>query len=269
MTVALVAVAVPAAALSIPSAAVAIQHRPRGIFAVFADCPLANPAVALCMFAQITHGEFVLGKESLPIDRTITLQGGLIHAPGRNPNAYVLADAEDGDTMSRTALSLPEGLFGAGEATATPELAEPASSIRLDIASLIENHGAALTIPFRVTLNGSAFGSCDLGSAGNPIAMELTDGTTSPPPPNLPITGGLGTEQGLEEDGLEALAVGGASVVNNSFSVPAATGCSRPVAALIVDAIVGLPSRPGHNTAILKANIELASAAEVKASETG
>jgi hypothetical protein len=273
IAVTLAAVTLPLTALATPSPAAAAQHYPRGAFAVFADCPLSNPRVALCMFAQITHGEFVLGKRIVPIAKTITLQGGLIHALGTNPNAYLLAAAEDGNTMSKTALSVPGGLLGAGavtsrtEVTATPELAGPLSSIRVDIADLFERGGAALTLQLRVKLDNSVLGSCYLGRETNPIAMGLTNGTTSPPPPNRPITGGEGTFENVSERGLEVFVVRGASLVNDSFGVPAATGCNSVFDSSLVDAAVGLPSPAGRNTAILDANVDLAEANQVTASE--
>ncbi|HXB63589.1 MAG TPA: hypothetical protein VNV42_01820 [Solirubrobacteraceae bacterium] len=270
----LAAVTISVVALSSPGRAAAAQHHPRGVFAVFSDCPLGNPAVAQCLVAHITGGEFVLGKEIVPISKTITLQGGLIHAPGPNVNAYVLAGAEDGNTLSRTALNVPGGLLGAGavtsrtEVTATAELAGPLSAVKLDITNLLEEHGDALTMPLKVKLDNSVLGSnCYLGGEANPVEIELTDGTTSPPPPNRPIAGHPGEEESVVEHGFEAVVGSGASLVNNSFSVPEATGCGGVLGSSIVDAIIGLPSRPGRNTAILDANIDLAEAESVTASE--
>jgi hypothetical protein len=274
VAVTFVALVMPATVLPVPSPAAAVQYHPRGAFAVFSDCPLNDPAVVMCVFGQITHGEFVLGKKIVPIDKTMTLQGGLIPAPGRNFNAYVLAGAEDGNTLSRAALSIPGGLLGEGsvtsrtEVTATPELADPPSAVKLNLASLAEERGVALTLPLKVKLDNSVLGSnCYVGREANPIALELTDGTTNPPLPNRPITGSQGREEPVVEQGLEVNHQSGVSLVNNSFSAPEASGCGGVLGASVVDGIVGLPSRPGHNTAILDANIDLAEASEVRASE--
>ncbi len=80
------------------SAAATVEHHPRGAFAVFADCPLNNPQVALCMVGHIVGGEFAIGKTVVPISRTITLQKGLTHIPGPNVNAYSLV-AADGHSL--------------------------------------------------------------------------------------------------------------------------------------------------------------------------
>jgi hypothetical protein len=273
VVVALAAVASPVCALSSPGSAVAAQHHPRGVFAEFADCPLSNPAVAQCIVAHITGGEFVLGKKLVPIDKTITLQGGLIHAPGPNFNAYLLTGAEDGNTLSRTALSIPGGLQGMGattsatEVTATVELASPTTFGQVNLASLVEEQGMGLALLLKVKLDNSLLGGgCYMGGGSSPIVLELTNGTTSPPLPNRPITGSGGQRESVLEDGREVVVAGNVSLVANSFSVPAVSGCTGLVAALI-DADVGLPSSAGHNAAIMNASMDLAEAPDVRASE--
>jgi hypothetical protein len=269
---ALVAVAVPVTVLSLASSAAA-QHHPRGVFAEFADCPLSNPAVAQCIVAHITGGEFVLGKKLVPIDKTITLQGGLIHAPGPNFNAYLLTGAEDGNTLSGAALSIPGGLLGTGattsatEVTATPELASLATFGALNLAGFIEERGMALSLLLRFKLNNPFLGAgCVVGGGSSPIVLELTNGTTSPPLPNRPITGSGGQRESVLEDGREVVVAGNVSLVANSFSVPAVTGCAG-IGAALIDADVGLPSSAGHNAAIMNASMDLAEAPDVRASE--
>jgi hypothetical protein len=56
-----------------PSSASATVHHPKGAFAVFADCPLSNPQVAMCLVAHLTSGEFVLGNRTVPLSKPITL----------------------------------------------------------------------------------------------------------------------------------------------------------------------------------------------------
>lgn len=271
LAIALVTVTIPASVLA-PTSAAAVQHHPQGAFAVFADCPLNNPAVAQCIVAHITGGEFVLGKKTVPINHTITLQAGLIHAPGPNYNAYVLAGAEDGNTLSKTALNVPGGLSvgggSTGEITATAELATAVGTAKLDLAALIEENGAALTLPLKLKLNNPLLGSsCYVGGATDPVTLALTDGRTSPPPPNRPISGSSGHIRSVFEQGLEVVEVSGEALVDNSFAAPGASGCNGILGASLVDQFIGLPAPAGHNTAILNADVDLAEVDYVTASE--
>jgi len=65
------------ASLAIVSSASATEHHPTGNFAPFKYCPLSNKATELCTVANTSSGEFTVGKRTVPINKTITLQGGL------------------------------------------------------------------------------------------------------------------------------------------------------------------------------------------------
>jgi hypothetical protein len=102
--------------------------------------------------------------------------------------------------------------------------------------------------------------------------LEMTDGTTSPPPPNKPISGHLGNLVEEEENGFAVDAFSSGVLVDNAFVVPVAEGCGGPQLASVVDPILdsmlGLPSKAGHNTAILDAAaLDLASVFDVIESE--
>ncbi len=58
-------------------AAPALAGKPTGEFVNFGDCPLTNPAVTSCVYAQTTGGEFKISSTAVPITKTITLQGGV------------------------------------------------------------------------------------------------------------------------------------------------------------------------------------------------
>src|SRR6202012_2802873 len=86
---------------------------PKGIFSVFSQCPVKETGVALCTFSQIKTGEVKLGTTSVPINQTITLQGGAI--PTGNPEnskEYFLSPAKNGESLSKTELNVPGGLLG-------------------------------------------------------------------------------------------------------------------------------------------------------------
>ncbi|MFN8150909.1 MAG: PKD domain-containing protein [Solirubrobacterales bacterium] len=81
-------------------------------------------------------------------------------------------------------------------------------------------------------------GGCAIGSSGSPIDLNaLITGTTAPPGPNTPISGTpYNTSNGT------------ATVVNNSYSVPASNSCGQ--GASTVDGALGLPSAAGNNSAV-------------------
>lgn len=283
------ALAMSLASLGAAAPALATEHHPKGKFAPFVDCPLSNPAVELCIFAETKNGGFVVGKKTVPISKTVILQGGSIENPVTG--ALTLVAAEDGNTLSKTPLTVPGGLLGivapsflpkflqeafnefinkgiAG-VTATTELARPASQIQLNTQNLIFEEGVALQLPVKVKLDNPLLGSsCYIGSSSNPIILNLTTGTTSPPAPNKPIRGASGELEILEEAQLVRL-VGGA-LVDNAFAAPKVNGCGGIFSFLIdpaVDAVLGTPSAAGKNASILKGNLEQATAMAVKASE--
>jgi hypothetical protein len=272
-------------------AAPALAGKPTGEFVNFGDCPLGNSEVTLCVFAQTTSGEVKIGTTAVPITKTITLQGG-IRFEGEHE---VVVPAEDGNTLSKTPETVPGGLLkivapeffpeflrnlfnefinkGITGVTASTELV---GNVGINRENLIAASGTALSLPVRVHLENSFLGSkCYVGSTAHPVNLDLTTGTTSPPPPNTPITGSVGEISFNKEGPLVLVILNKNSLVNNSFSAPVAQGCGEQIlfglfTGLIdsaVDSELGLPSAAGHNTAILNGRLENAVAAAVKASE--
>jgi len=285
----LVTAAAAVGALVLASSAVAVEHHPKGEFAVFADCPLSNPAVSNCLVAKTEGGEFVVGKEKVPITNPITLQAGIeFFLSGEEK----IVAAEDGNTLSKSPQKVPGGLAGlvkcneitnfiervACEITfengltgvnATTELAAPASSIKLNTFAMLGGSGTALSLPVKLHLENPFLGSsCYIGSNAHPIVIDLTTGTTSPPPPNTPITGSPGELAFNESETI--LTIKNNKLVNNSFAAPGAEGCGGLFSFLIdplVNSKLGLPSTAGHNTAILQGKLQVALAESVRASE--
>jgi hypothetical protein len=279
----------PLAALGMASPALATEHHPTGEFAPFKDCPLSNPTIEDCLFAETTSGEFTVGKRTVPINKTITLQGGFKLNP--KTEQIEVVGAEDGNTLSKTALTVPGGLFGivAPEflpkwlqeifnnfinegftgATATTELAAPASSIGLSTENLLFEEGTALSLPVKIKLGNIFLGEeCYVGSNAAPIVINFTTGTTEPPAPNKPIKGTAGTFE--HNPSFTLITLNGGKLVNNSFAAPGAEGCGGFLSFLIdpaVDSALGLPSAAGTNTAILIGKLSTAAASAVKASE--
>jgi hypothetical protein len=262
-----VAAIASAASLAALGAAPAIAA-PSGGFAAFSNCPVNNPEVVDCTVATTTSGEFAVGKKTVPIKHTITLQGGL--AVNETTGVVTFVAATNGETLSKTPQTVPGGLVGieglGGEVTATAELAGPASSIVLNAENLLAGTGTALSLPIKLKLGNPFLGNhCYGGSNAHPIVLNLTTGTTSPPRPNKPISGKPGSTT-AEEEG-EILVVNDNSLVNNSFAAPGVEGCG--LVPFLVDPLVdlgfGVPASEGHNTAILNGTLKLTSAEAVRA----
>jgi len=285
-----VIVLVSFAVLGFASQAMALK--PTGDFVNFGNCPTKVTGVNFCVFAQTTSGEFKIKKTTVPITKTITLQGGIIENEETEAETWVNA-ANGAETISKTPQTVPGGLLkivapeffgeplskifnefinkGITGVTATTELV---GKITISRGALLTGAPDALNLPVRVHLENEFLGpKCYVGSSSKPVNVELTTGTTSPPLPNEPITGKLG-EIELKDEGT-LLILKKNSLVNNTFSAPTSEGCGSQILfglfTGIIDAAVNaqleLPSASGNNTAILNGTLENASAAAVVASE--
>jgi hypothetical protein len=262
---------------------------PKGEYAVFADCPVSNPALSGCIAAKSESGEFKVGSQTVPLAKTQLLQGGFIEEAS---GILKFVAAADGNTLPKTPQKVPGGLSGLVNCTvisnliervacevvfengatgvnATVELAGPASSISLNEENLLTETGTALTLPVKVKLENAFLGSqCYIGSNSSPLTINLTTGTTAPPLPNKPIKGKLGSISTRAEGGI--LVISNNSLVNNSFSAPGASGCGGLFAFLIdpiINSKLGLPAAAGRNTAILNGKLEQTGAESARESE--
>jgi hypothetical protein len=301
--IATLALMVPLTALGVAAPA---QATPKGIFAIFADCPLATfkalgipPGSAQCQFGETLSGEFAIGSTKVPIKNTITQQGGAI-PNGTSEIEFFLIPGADGATLSKTEQNVPggllnlvnceeikgEGLFEkleratckaifenktTGVTAVTETVANTKNPAILNELNLNTQKGVALQLPVRVHLKNPLLGeSCYIGSEASPIELELTTGTTSPKSPNKPISGKRGTAETLEEKEQLMLRIKENSLVDNNFSVPVAEGCGGFFSFIIdpiVDGKLGLPSAAGNNTGILNGTLNVATAEAVEASE--
>jgi hypothetical protein len=268
-----------------PSASAALT----GPFAKFVTCPDSNPAVDGCLYAESTSGTFTLGKKEVPLKNPVVLKGGLDSPGGSIFEELTTVAPTDGQVLSKSPQAVPGGLLGITAPTwwpgflqtlfnetinngftgvqATVELAGPASSVKLNVLNAALGSGTAIAFPAKVKLDNPFLGnSCYIGSNSNPIKLNLITGTTSPPPPNTPITGSPGELVGEEEGAIIALKNN--KLVDNSFAAPGANGCGGLFSFLIdpfVNSIVGVPSPAGTNTAILAGTTYIADANAVRA----
>jgi hypothetical protein len=235
----------------------------------FAGCPspfTENAKIKTCLRSEITGGHFKMGNKEVPIEKTITLTGGVENIFG----SPVFFNSEGG--LAKVKQKVPGGIVGLTGLTwlaevlgvealtlyATTELAGTAEVAGLDAAKL----------PIKVHLENSTgvLGkNCYVGSNTNPIVLNLTTGTTSPPAPNKPITG---KKPVLSFDPvLEILRGTEGTYVDNSFAAPGASGCVLTLLGLIpvnIDGLInlqsGLPSPAGTNETVQIFNAEAVNA---------
>jgi hypothetical protein len=278
------------ATLFVTQQAPAAEHRPTGDYALFADCPLSNPATDLCIFAQTESGELTIGRKAIPISKTMTLQGGVHEDEATGKQAFI--GAEDGRTFSKAPQQVPGGDFKiaapkslpryvqeifnefidpeAGPLTATTEFAGPTSAVGIDTQDLVEAKGSGLSLPVKVKLSSPLLGEhCFIGSDDAPILMPLTTGTTGGTGSHhKPLSGKPGHAHFKDEYNLVTTEED--SLVNDSFPAPRAQGCGGMLSFLVDPAIngeLGLPVAKKGNEAVLDGTLQTANAPAVKASE--
>lgn len=273
-----------AVAMLLPTAAASAA--PTGEYAKFGKCAYTNPDIFLCIYSKATGGTFTMGKKAVPVKNPVVLQGGI------SEDGQRFYGATDGNTLTKAPQPVPGGLLGVVAPTwwpkfiqdwfnglinegftgvnATVELAAPASQVKINFENLsLGLNGTAVALPVKVKLENAILGNnCYIGSNSNPIKLNFTTGTTSPPPPNTPIKGSPG-EFVFNGEGT-ILTSKNNKLVDNSFAAPAASGCGGIFSFLVdplVNSIVGVPSPAGTNTAILEGNTDAGLRFAVEASD--
>jgi hypothetical protein len=281
----LVAAAAAAAALAAVTAP-AQAADPTGEFAPFKYCPYTNPDVQSCLHSLTTSGSFKLGNSTVPVSAPITLQGGFTLSEDALTTTFF--PAVGADTLSKTKLTVPGGLIGivstdpltgpllalfyavvdgANGVKATAELVGP---VEFNYLNFVIGSGTVMTLPLRVRLENPFLGpNCYIGAANDPVTLNLTAGTTSPPPPNQPISGSVGTI--TTNPDATVVTAAGVRLVDNAFAVPRARGCGstfidQPLVTAAVNLKNGLPSAAGNNHAILEGTTKVGDRAAVQAS---
>jgi hypothetical protein len=251
-----------------------------GDYARFQNCPFKSAETYRCLYAQTIGGEVVLGKKKVPIVKEAVLQGGYTEPNEEEEFFSKFIAATNGQTLTKAPQPVPGGLAGIVNCkeisnfilkascelvfengltgvNSTLELARPASEIRVNEIHLAEGLGVSLILPVKVHLENPLFGeSCYIGSSSSPLIWNLRTDTTSPPPPNKPITGNPGEVEFLDEGRI--LKLKGVELVDNAWSAPGASGCGGIFSFIldpIVNASVGVPSAAGTNSAKLKNTI--------------
>ncbi|GAA0583426.1 hypothetical protein [Actinomadura livida] len=236
--------AVGAALLSFGLASPAAAANPDPIPASFdfSDCPTlpagASPQFSHCWVGVVTSGTFKIGNFDQTIDKPIRITW----ATTFNTTTFETGTVFGG--LHTEKMKIQDGLFGDPFLTAVYAKVEYAGTFEMPPGDDLR-----INLGIKVRIQNPLLGNnCALGSNSNPIMLNLTTGTTSPPAPNTPITGEPVSiaRQEPQPTVLQAKHVG------NSFAVPGASGCIFNWGAgnWLVNQIGGFPSAAGKNSMV-------------------
>ena len=233
----------------------------------FTGCPHPgqNPLIETCFRSVVSGGELQMGNVEIPIAQPFALSGGMTGSGTFDFNSF--------GGLQQAKQTVTGGVVGFTGFTWLEEVFPPAELNLHAVIELAGKPGDQLAepayLPVKVHFLHSVLGkNCYVGSNLAPIKLALTTGTTSPPPPNSPITGVEGTEGITSPSGITDIA--GGTHVDNSFATPGASGCVLTLFGYIpisinsaINAQSALPSPAGSNTTIQNFDTEHVSAAVV------
>jgi hypothetical protein len=233
----------------------------------FAHCPVDVPGVATCLYSSTSTTTFVIGSTTVATTSPTSVSLGLRYTKSGQAVAVLPVDGTSALTASPT--PIPGGLTGIPgldggvlQVTATPQLVGKPTVV---LANLLSAKGTGLALPLDIlvsTPTGLLGPSCTIGDRTSPVELQLTTGTTSPPPPNTPISGAVGS---VTSSSNGVITDTGLTLVDNSFAVPGADNCGiAGVLDPVLDLDKGLPSPAGHNTARLSGSSTLAPASLIR-----
>jgi hypothetical protein len=221
-------------------------------FPNFSGCTATDISREACIDIQNRSGALNIRGFNVPLGESLEIRGKITPEAGGG-NLFTPPSGTTG--FFATPVPVPGGLLGiewipGNSVLALTELAGSPSAIRIDTGSL------GVRIPIKVRLVNLLLGmDCHIGTTSRPVVLNLITGTTSPPPPNRPISGRVG-EQSFTE---RAILIRGNLNVENSFAVPGATECGLGLGLInsLVNLKLGLPSAAGNNSAQIVNDVAL------------
>jgi hypothetical protein len=246
--------------------------------AKFANCPVQDPEVVSCIYIETTSAALDAG-----LFRGITAPSPIVLQFGTKFDLVEMKSTSVAPTNGVPALKsppmrLPGGLahhpwvdggplaaYITPQIIGLPQLNLDNLNTPTDAPVLQMKLRAKVHNPFTDVLSALGNG-CYIGKASDPIDLNLTTGTTSPPRPNQPITGNPGHIDFSQVDkGL--ITITDLKVVDNAWGLPHATGCG-PLGTFnwAVDLDAGHPfyDDPGHNSAVMTTTVYQADAEKVR-----
>jgi len=229
----------------------------------FAGCPspVENPAVTACLRSVVRSGHFQMGSKNVPITNPIVLSGGT----DENLKGFSFNSKGGLTPVKQTVPGGVIGLTGLDWLVNFLNIEQLKLYAVTELAGTPDFSGEALSLPIKVHLINPVLGNgCYVGSSSNPIKLNLTPGTTSPPPPNSPISGA--PPKKVETDPtLSIFRTFETTLVDNAFAAPGASGCVLTLLGFIpinlnglVNIESSLPSPAGTNETVQVADLELA-----------
>lgn len=234
----------------------AVSGTAAAAFPDFSDCPRTTPNIQGCLSVQSTSGSLDIKGFTVPLGNSFELRGALRSDPANPAGALFVPPAGKTGVFAKP-VQVPGGLLGidfpipGNAVTATAKLAGSPSGILVDPGTL------NVQIPLKLALTNPIIGpGCQIGSDTSPVRLNLITGTTSPPAPNRPISGTIGRP---DFSNPTYIAFIGNRNVDNSFSVPGASGCGIGLGLInsIVNLKLKLPSAGGNNTIIVNNNLAI------------
>jgi hypothetical protein len=216
-------------------------------FPNFTGCRTREGATeGVCIDIQSRSGNLNIRGFNVPLHESLEIRGKI------RDNRFVPPAGTNG--FFARPEPVPGGLLGiewipGSSVLAITELAGPASSIEIE-------PGGRIRLPVKVRLVNVLLGmNCHIGTNSRPVRLDLLTGTTSPPPPNRPISGAHGTPTPIPG----GIALIGNVNVENSFAVPGATECGLGLGLInsLVNLKLGLPSAGGNNSMVLRNDVAL------------
>ncbi|WP_019630062.1 hypothetical protein [Actinomadura atramentaria] len=208
----------------------------------FSDCPALQDgyqaAGSTCVSVVVTSGTFKLGN----FDQAFTSPIRMTFASQFNKTTRKITPVFG--KLRADKMPVIPGLFGDTGLTAV--YAQPEYAGVFDQPTSTD---FKIKIGLKIKLVNPVLGeNCYLGSDSDPITLNLSTGTTNPPPPNTPISGEAATVVLSQPP----LAVRSAKHVDNAFAVPGAHGClfGLGLADWLVNQIGGTPAAAGNNAMV-------------------
>jgi len=238
----------------------------------FIQCPVGgrvvpaspgNNRVYICVYGVAQEGTINIGALDTTFAGPGVVQGGTGQLGGVNGGpSLTWANAIDGQSFTAPkqllAMSVENLIGNPSGITPPPNSQVYVQSEQAGQMAFGINDGIVTQVPLSFHLINPLLGpNCYVGTTSDPIVLNLTTGTSGA------LTGNLGSldPYGSFAGGLYTI---GTEVVDNQFTVPAATGCGNGgVWDSAITALEGANS-PGSNTAILYGNYALALARWVK-----
>jgi hypothetical protein len=260
MVAATAAVVAPLATFSVPASA--YQGVPPPTPQTFAQCPTKakvigakNRNVTVCLVGTAAQGTIDIGSLDTTFRGPGVVDGG-VNLGLASDGTFNWANALNGKsfTSPRQLLGVPVMVALGNPSGVTPPANSDVYVQAVAVGQVLfgVNDGLVTQVPLAFHLENALLGNdCWLGSAADPITLNLTTGTSGA------LTGGLGSLNILDSGNV--IQTIGTEVVDNTFTVPGATGCgSGGVFDQDIDAAQGLPNASGANEAILYGNFDLA-----------